>query len=48
MHVVLEKELLLFPARLSSGLGGGRAQTLPSLSPNFFKVSKQLLEVVGV
>lgn len=48
MQVVLEKELLLFPAGLSSGLGREMAQTLPSLSPNFLKVSKQLLEVVGV
>ena len=48
MHVMLEKELLLFPARLSSGLGGGTAQTLPSLAPNFLKVSKLLLEAVGV
>lgn len=48
MHTVLEKESLLFPAGLSSGLGGGTAQTLPSVSPNFLKVSKQLLEAVGV
>lgn len=48
MHVVLEKELLLLPAGLSSGLGGGTAQTVPSLSPNFFKVSKQLLEAAWV
>lgn len=48
MHMILEKESLLFPAGLSSGLGGGMTQTVPSLFPNFLKVFKQLLESVGV